>query len=254
MSAFAVLCKKELTEYVRTYKGVVMFAVFVVLGIMNPMIAKLLPEIFNGNEIDGIIFNMPEPVAMDSWAQFFGNVGQIGVLTYVVVFCGITANDLGKGTLINILTKGIKRSYVVASKFAVAAALFAVSYAATVAITSVYNTFYWETEPLPHFALAMAAPYLYGLMLISLVTFGGILTKSFYGSLLAAGAVIVAMSLLNISPALAKYNPITLSGGTLSLLSGAKSPRDFFPAIIICASMTAGLIAASVVTFNRKQL
>ena len=242
-------------ESLRTYKLGIMLAVFVLLGIMSPMFAKLLPELLK--EIDmgaGVTLQLPEPSALDSWAQFFKNVGQMGVLTLVIVFSGITANELSKGALINILTKGMKRSTVILSKFTVASIIWTVSYLLCLGITYLYTAYYWETEVMPHAFWAFTSPWVYGLFLISLMILGGVWLKSFLGSLSLTGGAIVMMSLLSILPNFQKYNPLSLGGGTLALLNGQKTPDDFIPALVICLVLTVSVIAGTVAVFNRKQI
>ncbi|GHV14645.1 hypothetical protein FACS1894219_10880 [Clostridia bacterium] len=62
------------------------------------------------------------------------------------------------------------------------------------------------------------------------------------------------MTLLNISPQIQKYNPVTLCGDNTALLTGAKDVSDFIPAVIICAALIIALTAVSVVAFDRKQI
>ena len=254
MKIFLTFCKKEVIENLRTFRLVIMFAVFILIGIMNPMVAKMLPEILNGTDLGGITIQMDEPVAMDSWAQFFSNVSQIGVLVLAIVFCGITANELSKGTLINILTKGMKRSTVILSKFSITSLIWTISYALCFVVTLVYNNYFWGSDPLPHACLAFLSPWVFGLLLISLMILGGICLKNIIGSLAFAGGAVIIMGLLNLAPALQKYNPISLSADTLNLINGTSKPEDFIPALIICLLITLAAIVDSILIFGRKQL
>ena len=255
MKAYLAFCKKELRESWRTYRLVIMLAVFVLFGILSPATAKLLPKLLDGADMGGgVIIHMPTPTALDAWTQFFKNVGQMGMLVVVIVFCGIIATELSRGTLINILTKGMRRSTVILAKFTVAAAIWAASYLVCLGVTYAYTAYYWPGKALPHAVLAFVAPWVFGLLLIALLIFGGVCFKSLYGSLLTAGGVIVAMNLAGLIPQSAKYNPVTLAGGTLGLLTKAKAPSDFLPALAICLALTAALVAASILTFNRTQL
>jgi ABC-2 type transport system permease protein len=143
MKAFLAFTKKEITEYLRTYKLMILVLVFLLFGMMNPVLAKFTPEIIKAAGLD---LQLPPPTAFDSWAQFFKNVGQMGLVIIVVVFSGIMANEFSKGTLINILTKGLKRSTVIWSKYTVASVIWTLVYLFCFGVTYVYTLTFgiWE--------------------------------------------------------------------------------------------------------------
>jgi hypothetical protein len=64
--------------------------------------------------------------------------------------------------------------------------------------------------------------------------------------------VIIALNLVGIAPKAAKYNPISLAGATLALLTGEQG--EFAPAVIITAVAVVALLAASVGIFRKKRV
>jgi len=254
MRAFVAFTKKEFVESLRTFRLIVLMAVFVLLGIISPLTAKMMPEILKAVAEAGLVITMPDPVAMDSWAQFYSNVGQMGMLALIITFCGIMANELSRGTLVNLLTKGMKRHVVILSKFLYASVLWTVCYVICFAVCYMYTAFYWPMDGMNHVFLSFFAPWLFGELLLALLIFGGVLFGNFYGSLLSCGGLILVLSLLNIIPAVQKYNPIVLAGDVFNLLNGQKEVADFVPAFIICAAATVLLVAASVAVFNKKKM
>lgn len=255
MKSFAAFTKKEFTESLRTYRFVILAAVFVLLGVMSPLFAKIIPELLSGVDLGGgIVMTAPEPTAMDSWSQFFGNVGQMGMLALIITFSGIMANELSRGTLINLLTKGMKRYIVILSKFFSASLLWTLNYLLCLAVCFAYTTYYWPDGILSNAALAFSSLWLFGEFLIVLLIFGGTLFGNFYGSLLTCFGVIITLNLLNILPKVPKYNPISLAGGTLNLLNSQREAADFIPAVIICIGLTVSLLAMAVIVFNKKRI
>lgn len=255
MKSFVAFTKKEFNESLRTYRLVVLVAVFLLLGVMSPLFAKILPELLSGVDLGGgIVVTVPEPTAMDSWAQFFKNVGQTGMLALIITFSGIIANELSRGTLIILLTKGMKRHTVILSKFLSASVLWTASYLLCLAVCYAYTEYFWPASTLSNAFLAFISLWLFGEFLIALLIFGGILFGNLYGSLLTCLGVIVTLSLLNILPYVQKYNPIALAGGTLNLLNAQKEAADFIPATIICSVMAVSLLVMSIVVFNKKQI
>ena len=255
MKAFIAFTKKEFTESLRTYRLVILAAVFLLLGLMSPFIAKIMPELFSGVDLGGgVTITAPAPTAMDSWTQFFSNVGQMGMLALIITFCGTMANELSRGTLINLLTKGMKRHTVIVSKFLSASVLWTASYLLCLVVCYAYTEYFWPGGILSNAFLAFLSLWLFGEFLIALLVFSGVLFGNLYGSLLSCLGVILALSLLNIIPSVQKYNPIELAGDTLNLLNANKEVADFIPAIIICIIMTALLLVFSVLAFNKKRI
>ena len=256
MNQFIAFTKKELWESVATLRLYILLAVFVLFGVMSPLLAILTPallEMFADADM-GIIITLPEPTAIDSWAQFFSNFSQMGTLAVAIIFSGIMSNEFSRGTLTNLLTKGLKRHTVILSKFFSASILWTASVVVSVLICYAYTAFYFETEAIPYIILVFGAPWLFGLFIISLLMFGGTLFGSFYGSLSIALGTFFALVFVNMIPAANRFNPASLAGGTLSIISGAGEPSDFIPAVLICVIAVIALICGSISVFNRKKV
>lgn len=254
MRAYFAFIKKEFMEYTRTYKLVIMGVVFLLFGIMNPAIAKVMPDIIKSATPAGMEIKIPPPTALDAWAQFFKNVGQMGLLVLIIVFSGIMANEFSRGTLINILTKGMKRSTVILSKITVAAIIWTSSYLLSFLVSYFYTAYFWKMEGMHHVFLTFFSLWLFGLLLITLLIFGGVLFKNIFGSLFLSGGAIVVTMLLNINPKFQKYNPITLASENMLLLTSKKDLSDFIPAVTVCGVFIIVLVGGSVLLFNKKQL
>jgi len=253
MRQFVAFVKKEFHESMATFRLYILLAIFLLLGIMGPLMALLTPTILEhlaGGD-SGIIITVPDPTAMDAWAQFFSGVVEMGMPILAIIFCGIMSNEFNRGTLVNLLTKGLKRHTVVLAKFISAGILWAVSLLLAAGICYVYTAFYWDTEPMNHVLLTFGAPWLFGLFMISLLTFGGTLFGNFYGSLFTCFGVVLALMLVNIIPDAARYNPTALTG-TLSLINGTGEPSDFIRPLIVCGAAIVALIVGSIAVFNRK--
>ena len=253
MRAFIVFTKKELLEGIRTYRLFIMLAVFMLIGIVSPLIALMTPQILGSIDLGGVVIELPEPTAMDAWGQFFSNVGLMGMLVVIIVFSGIMANEFSRGTLINLLTKGLNRTTVILSKFIAATFVWTAAYLVCLGVAMAYVAFYWEID-VQNAVLAFVSLWLFGELLIAMLIFGGTLFASFAGSLALAGGTIIVLMLLNIAPNFARYNPISLAGSTVSLLNGAQSAGDFIPAVIVCGVAVVVFIAVSIIVFGKKRV
>lgn len=258
MKHFAAFMKKEFAESAATFRLFVLPAIFLLLGMMGPLFAQLMPAIMEMSMGEmGFIMEIPEPTAMDSWALFFGNVGGemgMGTVAIVISFCGIMSAEFSRGTLINLLTKGLKRPVVVLAKFLTTSVIWTLCYLLALGVCFVYTAYFWEVGELHYALFAFGAPWLFGILILALLIFGGTISGKIYGGLICYAGAIVIFGALSFVPNAARFNPGSLGAGTFSLLDGTAAPADFLPAAIICAALIVVLIAASVVIFNKKKV
>jgi len=254
MTSYLAFCRKEFMENWRTYRLLIMLAVFAAFGLMSPLTAKMLPDLLSSMDLNGVQISAPESTAFDSWTQFFKNNGQMGMLVLIIVYCGITANEFTKATLIPIVTKGMQRRWIILAKFSVSVLIWTVAYAVSLAVTWAYTIYFWGKTPLPYAGLAFVSLWLFGVLMIVLLILGGICLGNIYGALLFSGGAVIVMALVSIAPPAARYNPISLAGGVVNLLNGGQPASDFIPALLICIALIVVGLAASLLIFDRKQL
>lgn len=254
MRALIAFTKKEWMESIRTYKFFILMTIFLLFGFMNPLAAKVMPELLNSFLPEGMTITLTPPAAIDAWMQFFKNVSQMGFIILVVIYSGMMATELSKGTLINMLTKGLPRRTVVCSKMLASSMIWTLAYLVCVAITYLYTGFFWTMAGISNLFLSLVGLWLFGILLLSFVLLGGILFKNFYGSLLFTGAAVVILNLINIFPKAVPFNPATLSTQNVALLTDAIKVSDFTMSLGICAALIAVVLVVSVVVFDRNQI
>lgn len=76
MSGYIAFIKKEFTENMKNYRFLILFAVFLIFGIMSAFLAKFTPEILSALAADMEMTS--EPVALDAWKQFYKNISGVG--------------------------------------------------------------------------------------------------------------------------------------------------------------------------------
>jgi ABC-2 type transport system permease protein len=251
---YLVFFKKELLEYQRTYKLLIMLLVFLILGIMNPLTAKLTPDLLAKYMPEGVVVTLPEPSSLDSWAQFYKNVTQMGITVTLLVFSGVLASELSKGTLVILLTKGLLRRAVVLAKYASMLMLWSVSLLISFIVTWAYTVYIFPDGRSANLLFSVFCLWLYGAFLLAALLFAATLVKSNYGSLIITGVVVVILTLLNIAPAVQKYSPFSLAAKCMDLVAQSIQPTVLYPALVVCAAGVVVLLYAAVMVFNKKQL
>ena len=249
-----VFLKKEMLEYQRTYKLLVMLLVFLILGIMNPLTAKLTPDLLAKFMPEGVSITLPKPSSLDSWAQFYKNTTQMGLIVTVLVVSGVVSSELSRGTLIILLTKGLPRKAVIAAKYASMLALWSASLLLSFLVTWAYTVYIFPDDRSGNLLFSGFGLWLFGAFLLAVLLFAAVLVKNAYGSLLITGAVVVILAILNIAPAIQKYNPLSLAARNMELVMRNIQPASLWPAVIVTVVAAAALLGASVMMFQKKQL
>ncbi len=254
MNGYLAFLKKEQVENAKTYKLFIMLIVFLVLGIMNPLTAKLTPELLTTLMPEGLSIELPTPSALDSWAQFFKNVPQLGLIVMVIVFSGTLSAELTRGTLINLLTKGLDRVAVIAAKLSSMMLIWTVSLALAFVVTWAYTIYLFPGEQVVHLAEAVSYLWLFGLFLLAGLMLAATCTASNWGALLITGAVVEVGLSISIIPQAYQYNPLSLASLNMSLIHGTVSPTELTTAVVITLALTLSATAGAILIFRRRLL
>lgn len=255
MKQLVAFIQKEFMEIVRNSKLLICGIIFALLGIMNPAIAKLTPwiiEMYSNTSSSGIVFQKVEVTALTSWEQFYKNM-PIAFIVFVLMFSGIVASELQKGTLINIVTKGMSRWKIMISKFVMMLVLWTGVYFLSYVITYFYNAFYWDNSIAKHIFFAVFCFYLFGVWLISLIILVSAFADNSTTVSLGVGGGFIVSYLLGMVPKLQDYLPTKLMD-SLILIVGQAEPGEYVPAIIIVLCLIIANIVLGIIFFNKKNL
>lgn len=255
MRAYTAFTGKEFTEYIRTYKLLIVGLVFLLFGIMSPLTAKYMPEIISQFMPDGIQITLTESTALDAWLQFVKNISQLGLVVIVILLSGMMAGEYAKGTLIHILTKGLPRRTVILAKFTAAALLWTGTYVVCFGVAYGYTWFYWrQGANIKGLFEVILAIEVFGIFLIAVILLGSVLVKSSYGCLLFTGGMVVIQILLNMVPGIRDYNPIQLVTGGTPLLQRQLADASLVKPMIAAGIGTVVCIIASCAIFDKKKI
>lgn len=247
---------KEIKELIYTRKILVLLVIFFGFGLLNPFIAKMTPFIFEhmGDSLkdQGMVVQAVEVNAIASWSQFSKNFIML-LIVALIMFSGTITNEYQKGTLINMLTKGLPRWKVLVSKVFVQILTWSVCYWLTYGVTYFYTCYYWDNSITNHCLLMGFLMYAVGLWIISMLTLASTVFDSNVFVLLSSAAVFGLSYSLSMIPDLSKYLPTKLlSAG--ELLTGAASYSDFNYALIVLGVMSALFFILSFMFFNKKRV
>ena len=253
MSGLAPLLRKELLEQWRTMRLPIVAAVFLLVGLASPLLARFIPEILKAVGGDQFSIVLPTPTAADAWAQLAKNLGQFGALVAVLLAMGSVATEKERGTAALILTKPASRDAFLLAKMVAIATTLGISTAIAGAGAWLYTLILFEPLPVAGFVAAMLLQWL-ALVAYAAVTFlGSTLTRS---ALAAAGlgvAAFIVLGILGIIPAIGPYLPTGLGDPARALALGLPGVDALGPAVASIV-LVAALFAAAALAFRRQEL
>ncbi|MFD1672679.1 ABC transporter permease [Agrilactobacillus yilanensis] len=244
--------KKEIMETWRTRKILILVIVFFIFGILNPLTAKLTPELLKMSLKTTIPF--PDPTSLDSWLQFYKNISQMGLYLFAIIFSGTMSHELAKGSLTNLLTKGLQRRVVIFSKGFVLFGQWLLSIGLCFIVTLGYTHYYFPDNKSPHIWLALWPLFIFGLLLVSLLLFTSTMINNNFGGLLGTVIVMIIFNLINLYKGAVNYNPISLVSKNLTIVKDDTKFFDLWPSMCITVGLAIGLLYLTVKLFDRKKL
>lgn len=254
MRQYIAIFQKEWLESRRTYKLYLLLIFFLVSGMMSPLIAKLTPDIMTSFLPKGTLVSLPNPSALDSWAQFFKNITQTGLPLLILIYSGIVTTDLNKGTLVNLLTKGLSRPVVLLAKYSLLVLSWTINLALSSLMTWGYTAYLFPNIALSHLFFSLFCLWLFGLLLLALLLFSSVLIPNGYGHLALLGGTLILAFILNVIPKIEEKSPLRLVTSNLAIIQGKLSPSDLNNVIFISLILTIIFISGAIFFFRRHQI
>lgn len=248
--------KKEWMEMVRTGRLWLLLFVFVLFGIMNPALAKLTPwlmKLMSDSLADsGIVLKEVQINAMDSWMQFFKNM-PMGLLVFVLIWSASFTTEYQRGTLVQIVAKGMSRSKIMAAKTGMMLGIWTVLYLICFGITYAYNAYFWDNKIASHLGFGVFCYWLFGIWAITFLVLFSTLAQSNTQVLIGTGVVVFGGYLLSMIEKIGKYVPAKLMDG-MTILKGTTVPKEYIASIGITTGMIVVSLGLAAIFFQKKRL
>jgi ABC-2 type transport system permease protein len=217
---FVTAVRKELLQQWRTRRFIVVGAVFILFGMISPLLAGFLPEILSNVEgAEQFADLIPEPTIVDAIGQYIKNITQFGFVLAIVLGMGAVAGEKERGTAAMILSKPMPRWIFITSKFVAQTIVYLVSFLIA-AISAYYYTYFLFGPPdLGSFLAMNGLLMLWLLVFVAVTLLGSTIGQSTGGAagIAAVGAVLILI--LGGIPTIGQLMPGALVGwaGQLSL-------------------------------------
>jgi ABC-2 type transport system permease protein len=254
MTGFGAFLRKELVEIRRTWRVWVIPGMLVFLGVTSPIIAALTPALMRSVAASqpGVVMRVPQPTALDAFAQFIKNLDQFVLIAVVITGAGVVSGERSSGTAILALTKPLSRgAFVVAKMLSQVALLVGATTLGTMACLAM-TAVVFDVPNAARLVIAVALWLLYATLLVVVMT---LFSAAFRSRGAAAGAGLgfffLTLLLSTWGPA-ARYSFLGLLRAVGGALIGAPLSAGW-PIATAVAAIVVGAMAA-VRIFERQEI
>lgn len=256
MKLLITLLNKEVTESIRTKKILILSILFIALGIMNPLIAKITPwmmELLSDSLGEsGVIIIDVHVDANTSWVQFFKNI-PLGFIVFVLMYSQSFTKEYQDHTLLLLFSKGLDRSKVLLSKLIFMITTWTLLYGVTLLITYSYNAYFWDNSVAIGLYQSLLMWYIFGIFVITLIVLLSTLVKENAGVLIGIFGILLTTYLIGLIPVLNKFMPTTLMDVN-NLLVGKVQFNEYLWTIVVTLIISLISIIISIPLFNKKEI
>ena len=256
MKSLLAFTKKEILGQIRSKKTLILTIVFVVMGILNPLMAKISPWLTSvlseALESSGISITIIESRDVDSWAQYFSNLTILAIV-FAILFSNIFTKEYNKGTLVLVLTKGFERCKVVISKLFVMILMWTIYYFMYFIVTFVITKVLWHEVYVQQLAISVILWWVFGIFVVVLMTLFSTIFNSSTASLAVVGGIVFGVYFLSVLPGISRFLPTSIANSA-TLIYGLKEAIYYLPAIIITVVLIIVIPVISILRFNKKKL
>jgi ABC-2 type transport system permease protein len=250
---FLTSLSKELLELWRTYRFLVLAAVFILFGLTSPLIAKYIPEIFKilpgAEQFAGLI---PTPTIKDAIDQYIKNISQFGILLALLLSMGAVVGEKEKGTTGLVLVKPLTRSTFIITKFVALAIVFLTS----IIFAGLSGYFYTALLFSPPDLLAWISLnfliWLVMMVYIAITLLFSTVVKSQPAAIGLSFGTLILMAAIGAIPSLGFLLPNQLINWGASLFNSAISPA--WPALGISTMIIVACLFIACLIFERQEL
>ncbi len=207
---------KEMGQQWRTKRVLVVAAIFLVFGLVSPLLAKFTPQLLTSIEgAEQFAALIPEPTTADAIAQYIENITQFGFILVIVLGMGAVAGEKEKGTAVMVLSKPLTRWSFLLSKLAAQGAVFLLALLLAAVGAYYYTDVLFGGLAFGPFLLGNLLLWLWLMALAAVTLLGSTIADS---TVAGAGIAFVGAVILLIAGSLPRIGPL-MPGGLVAWAS-----------------------------------
>jgi ABC-2 type transport system permease protein len=210
INVFVVSLRKEMLFQWRTRRVIIIGAIFLLFGMVSPLLAKFTPALLGSLEgAEQLADIIPEPTAEVAIGQYIKNLTQFGFILAILMGMGSIAGEKEKGTAAMILSKPMPRWAFITSKFVSQAFVYSIGFILAMFAAYYYTVFLFGPIDFFAFSVVNILLFVWLLVFVAVTIFGSTVGRTIGA---AAGVALVGSVLILLASSIPRYGALAPGG------------------------------------------
>jgi ABC-2 type transport system permease protein len=250
------LLKYDFYHLRKTSKFIVFPIVIIIFAILSPITARYMNELLELALADsGINITLTDPVVLDSYIQYIGNLYETVLFVVLFVGVGFFIKDKTKGLLPLVLSKPINKTKYLMSKFISLNILIFASLLIGYFVFSYYTYFIFNEIDMLGMFLTTILFFVYIIYLLSISLFTATYFKSYLAAVSVTFGIYIFTSMLTIFEiSIFNYLPGVIANSSIDILVGVEVIGDVLLNVGVTLLLSAIFIYFSIRRFGKQDI
>ena len=244
------LWRLELLRLVRSFRWIILAAVYGFFGLLGPLTARYLPEIIERFDATAAA-GLPEFSPPDGITQYVGNAQQLGILAVAFVAAAALAIDSKVELAVFFRTRAPMRT-LMTPRLIVNAVAAALAFTFGAAIAFVGTGLLLEWIDIGPFAVGVLLQCVYLAFAVAVVGLMASIVRKVVTTALLSIGVLIVLGLLTLVPPIAPWLPSDLAGALDELIRGGDF--DYWRSLVATAALVVALPAVAILRLERREV
>ncbi len=254
MHGYRAILEKEVIEAWRTYRVVLLCAVFVAVGVAAPVLTRYLPELSAVLGPPDPELGIPETGVADVIDALATVLVQAGLLAGVLLAMGAVAGERERGTAWLLLSRPVSRAAYLWAKLVALAMVFGLAIGLAVLAAWLYTTLLFGPQPVLGWVQLAMVVWLSAMVYVAITFLASTLSATVLGAAGLGLAAVIALALLSAVPGLGPWLPTGLvEVAKVAVLEDASQDVDPARTVVVSAAIVVACALLAWFRFRREE-
>ncbi len=254
MNGFNTFLKKELIEFIKTWKFLIMLALFLASSLMAPVLTYFMPQFIEMSKQAGMDLTNYMNSVSDPFIYYFTYQIQMGFLALIFIICISVVSEKTKGTAVLTLTKNMTRKSFILAKFVSYCFWYTIIYVISYLVFLIFSLILLDNYFTAEAFIAALLFYILGLLFISCSVFASSISKKTLGAALISFAFYALVIILSSIPYINKFTPGMLIEASYTYVSAGYDIKYLIIPLLVTFASIILTVIGGIVVFERQEL